>query len=228
VERHGAAGETAAEGDMIGARFATRCGLGTVFVLAVATAALAEEPAAPTPQALDAQAATASQPAPSEQAPAQQAPGQQVPPSPEPGIRFGNLYPRPDIGGVPASALDPRMTQSLRRDVPPPPAPVTNPSPFTPHLGFDMGGSSDATLGAVGRPANVQNSDDPNRHYKAQAGIDYDVSSKIQMGLGYRYSNYERPSLVLAPSPDTELERQDREQAAMFSLRYRFGAPNKD
>jgi hypothetical protein len=138
-----------------------------------------------------------------------------------PEIQFGKLDP---ARALPASADAPKNGA-----VAPPEgekvAPATVPgSPVTPHVGLDVGGSG-ATLDTVARPSpgGVQNSYDPDRRYRAKAGVDYDVNNKIQLGLGYTYSNYERPDLVLAPAPDTELESQQREQAAKFSLRYKFG-----
>jgi opacity protein-like surface antigen len=143
----------------------------------------------------------------------------------QPEIRFDKLNP---ATALPASAdtlttgaaseLD---AQKDAQKIVPPPAP---PGPrLTPHVGLDVGGSG-ATLDALSRPPpGAVQSYDPDRHYRAQAGVDYDVNSKIQLGLGYRYSNFERPDLVLAPAPDTELESQQRDQAARFTLRYKFG-----
>lgn len=141
-----------------------------------------------------------------------------------PEIRFETLDP---ATALPASA-EPAKTEgvsALETEKSVPAAPADLGPRLKPHVGLDLGGGG-ATLDALSRPAPAaQNSSDPDRRYRAQAGIDYDVNSKIQLGLGYRYSNYERPDLVLAPAPMTELESQQREQAAKFSLRYKLGGP---
>jgi hypothetical protein len=142
----------------------------------------------------------------------------------QPEIQFGTLD--PTIGIPNAAATGARHSAgSAGAEKNEAPAPGTSGSSrLTPHIGFDVGGSG-ASLDALSHPSpnGLQSNYDPDRRYRARAGIDYDVNSKIQLGLGYRYSNFEHPDLVLAPAPDSEMESQQREQAATFSLRYKFG-----
>jgi Outer membrane protein beta-barrel domain len=137
----------------------------------------------------------------------------------EPEINFGRIdmdrgaYGATAVPAVPAPAAAPRLEAQ-------PPADTR----VHPYVGLEAGGSS-ASLEPLARanPGALPETQDSTRHYRARAGVDYEINPKVDLGVGYRYSNADHPALVLAPAPDTELESQQRDQAAMFSLRYRFG-----
>ena len=141
----------------------------------------------------------------------------------EPEIRFG--------GGLDSAfknaGVPPESVPGPAREAADPAQPPRGPAPrVVPHAGLDVGGSA-ASLDTLSRPTpnGVQGNYDPDRRYKAKAGLDYQATPKVQLGFDYLYSNAEHPSPVLAPAPDTDLESQERNQAARFSLRYKFGEP---
>lgn len=138
----------------------------------------------------------------------------------DPEINFGgaDLHPAAPTDGATPDA--PAM--------PPPAAPAGGPAArLHPYVGLQAGGSG-ASLDPLvhANPGGLPTTTDPDRHYRAQAGLDYAVTPKVDLGFDYRYSNTDHPALVLAPAPDTELESQQRDQAARFSLRYKFGPGN--
>jgi hypothetical protein len=140
----------------------------------------------------------------------------------EPEIKFGTVDVQKGLPPLGAYDAGGAATPQQEATVPPPDAAA---SPVHPYLNLDAGGSSGSLDPLVrANPAGLPNSTDPDRRYRAVGGIDYDVSRKSQIGFGYRYSNAAQPNLVLAPAPDTELVNQQRDQAALLSFRYRFGA----
>jgi len=138
----------------------------------------------------------------------------------DPEISFGRV----DFGGrgavPPASPSSPPLPGPTARDARPA---LKSDSRVHPYVGLEAGGSGSTLEGVARANPNGVAATDPDRHVRAQAGVDYTLNPKVDLGLGYRYSNADRPALVLASAPDTELQNQQRDQAAMFSLRYHFG-----
>ncbi len=108
----------------------------------------------------------------------------------DPEINFGRV----DMAQPRSPSLEPASTiargDARKPDDKKADDPAATPKPDTrlhPYVGLQAGGSGSTLQGlAPPNPVGVTSTSDPERHVRAQAGVDYPLTPKVDLGFGYR------------------------------------------